>query len=243
MPNTRETEASFARDVVCALGASSPVEQALAGRPWETRRCAGLSEFFGMAAEQRLDAVVVDVQSIGIPARKLVQRIRANARTRALPIIFITDGQGEATAEILGSGADDCLIKPVDPELLCARVEAALRTIRQFSRPDSWARHVLRSRDGRVVLNLKAYRFQVQIGLEYEERKLTRKQMDVLALLMRRGNQVVGWRDFFSRGWKPARLQKESRTLVQHVMRLRQLLGPLADRIETVAGVGYRWVD
>jgi len=214
----------------------------MTGRAWEARFCEGLADFFKTAASARVDALIADLGHLSLDARRVVRRVRSNPKTRALPIIFLADA-GAIPAELLASGADDCLLKPVDSELLAAHVETALSTVRHFSGPESWGQEVLRSRDGRVILNVKGFRCQVQFGLEYEDCRLTRKQLQVLALLMRKPNHVVKWRDFMARGWKPSRLQSASRTLVQHVMRLRQVLGPLGERIETIAGVGYRWRD
>ncbi|MBI3548153.1 MAG: response regulator transcription factor [Elusimicrobia bacterium] len=201
---------------------------------------AGLSE---IAERTPFDALVMDLDDSKVEPFRLVQRVRRLKAARELPILFLS-GRIDASSGVpqaLRAGADDFLSKPAATGLLSARIEALLGTRQQFAKPESWAKHILRARDGRVILNLKSYQCQAQLGLEYEERRLTRKEFDVLATLLRRPNQLVRWEDFYGKGWKPHKLKAHSRTLVQHVMRLRQKLGPLGARIETLSGLGYRW--
>ncbi len=241
MPNTGLSRPEGeTRDRVCVVAARASVPAA--GRTWEALFAPDLAAALRAAKASRVDALIVDLDLLKADARRVVRRVRAQTRTRALPIIFLTEGRC-AAEELLKAGADDCLVKPVDGELLAARVEAALATARRAAPAKPWGPGILRARDGRLVLDLKAFRCRIQAGLDYEDCRLTRRQMEVLALLLGRANQAVRWKDFTARGWRPARLQSGSRTLVQHVMRLRQVLGPLGDRIETVPGVGYRWRD
>ncbi len=193
---------------------------------------------------QKPDLFVVDLDGFRKHQIKgLVRQIRRHPRARSAPLLFLTRADAAATLSVLRSGADDYLLKPFDPELLAARLEAALSTAQQFARPQSWSRHLLRSRDGQVLLDLRSRRCHVQTGIDYEERRLTSKEFEVLAFLLRHPNRVVHWEDFFKKGWKPRKLKGNSRTLVQHVMRLRRHLGPLGKRLEAIAGLGYRWND
>jgi DNA-binding response OmpR family regulator len=187
-----------------------------------------------------------DINRLGLElkAAPLIRAIRRSPRRRGIPVLLLSSSaSSEEVAEALRAGADDCLGKPIPADVLAERLSAALRTTRQFSRPEPWARHLLKTRDGRLILNLRDYRCQVQEGAEYREIRLTRRQFQVLAALMKHPNRVVRWQELFSKGWQPGKLQAGSRTLVQHVMRLRQLLGQLGRQLETVAGVGYRWID
>ncbi len=229
-----------ARAAVCWLGGGDiPL-----GPPYRVLPCPDPRALRLLARSNDLDLIVADLDFLRVDPYRLVQGIRRDPRTQALPILFLSSpGGGTEAAAALRAGADDHLFKPVEPSLLAARLDAALGSARQFARPEPWAPHVLRSRDGRLVLNAKDFRCQVQTGLEYEDRKLTKRQFEVLLLLLRRANRVVSWKDFYAKGWKPRRLQGRSRTLVQHVMRVRQALGPLGARLETVAGIGYRWND
>ncbi|MDE2426893.1 MAG: response regulator transcription factor [Elusimicrobia bacterium] len=187
------------------------------------------------------ELILADLDDWPGDPRRLVRLIRADARLRRSALMFLAGRSGDGVAQALRDGADDFLIKPVPAELLCARIEAAVQTARRLATPEPWSRRVLRARDGRVILELRERRCQVQRGVDYEEVVLTRRQFEVLAALLKRPNRTVGWRELYARGWRPSRLRRRSRTLVQHVMSLRRKLGALAERLEVVPGLGYRW--
>ena len=74
----------------------------------------------------------------------------------------------------------------------------------------------------------------------YREILLTRKQLAALSALLRAAGRPVAWDQLFRRGWRPSKLRRRSRTLVQHVLALRRKLGRAGERIKSVPGVGYR---
>ena len=240
------TDPLLARAIVCWVGVERKRRKnhlaVLAGQGYHVAWADSLAALNALAGRLPLDLVVLDMGGLAADPWRLLRRLRRVPATRELPVVFLSGlpaGDLEA-GRALEDGAD-CLAEPVVPEVLAARVDAAIATFRQFSRPRTWSRGALRSKDGRLILNLAAASCCVQEGLDYEERTLTRKEFGVLALLLRRAPRTVCWRDFFARGWRPARLKEGSRTLVQHVMRLRGKLGALGCRIETVPGAGYRW--
>ena len=88
----------------------------------------------GMAALTRITSgeecalLVTDLEMPVMTGDELIRQLRANPRTRALPIIVVTSSNDEAReSQLIDLGADDYLRKPLEPTRLVARVKAALR--------------------------------------------------------------------------------------------------------------------
>ncbi len=187
------------------------------------------------------DVLLISSARIPNPARAFPALRRLYGRRR-LSIIALTVPQDTAdtAARMLAAGADDVLPAPPDAALLAARIEAALRTVEQLAVPANWPRRVLRTADGEIALDVDALRCLVREEGRYREVLLTRKQLSALAALLRAGGRPVRWPDLFRRGWRPGKLRRRSRTLVQHVLALRRKLGAAGRRIVAVPGVGYQ---
>ncbi|MEK7384683.1 MAG: winged helix-turn-helix domain-containing protein [Elusimicrobiota bacterium] len=189
------------------------------------------------------DALLVSAAALtGSPARTVPALRRLYGR-KDLAVLVLGPSPDGWAARVLAAGADDALDSGADPALLVARVEAALRTVSQLAAPAAWPRGVLRTPDAEIALDLRAQRCLVRTGGGYREVLLTRKQLAALAALLRAGGRPVSWANLFARGWRPGRLRRRSRTLVQHVLALRRKLGAAGRRIAAVPGLGYRLSD
>lgn len=191
-----------------------------------------------LALASPADALIVSLGAVPQPARALPALRRLYGR-QGLAVIVLTPGDGVHPA-LLDAGADDALPSSSDPALLAARLETALRTAEQFAAPAAWPRGVLRTADATIALDLRAQRCLVREGGSYREVLLTRKQLAALAALMRAAGRPVAWEQLFRKGWRPSKLRRRSRTLVQHVLALRRKLGAAGARIQSVPGTGYR---
>lgn len=77
------------------------------------------------ALRERPDVIVSDVNMPGMGGVEMVRRLRADARTAGVRIIMLTsESSVESEAEGLDAGADDYIVKPVEPRRLAARVKA-----------------------------------------------------------------------------------------------------------------------
>ncbi|WP_225913860.1 ATP-binding protein [Leptolyngbya ohadii] len=92
--------------------------------------------------------IVSDVMMPGLDGFELLQALRADSRTREIPIILLSARAGEeAIVEGLEAGADDYLIKPFSAQELISRVTAHLQTAQLRGEALQEARSTLRSRD------------------------------------------------------------------------------------------------
>ena len=81
-----------------------------------------------LARDERPDLVICDVNMPGMNGHAALDTLRTDARTAGLPFIFLTANGDMADLRVgMNLGADDYLVKPVDPEQLLAAIEARLR--------------------------------------------------------------------------------------------------------------------
>ena len=185
--------------------------------------------FWSALQPQQPDLVVLDVMLPGVDGIELLQRMKASAELRTIPVVMAT-AKGAEYDRIRGLdlGADYYLVKPFGVMELVSCVKAVLRRCR----PDK-AAHLLRS--GGLVVDLDAHTVTVdgaRVALTYKEFELLRLFLSHPGMAFTRDQlfQEVWGMDFCG----------ETRTVDMHIRTLRQKLGPYGRRIETVRNVGYR---
>lgn len=84
-------------------------------------------EALDLAYARRIDLALLDVQMPGLTGVEVTERMRADARTREVPVILLTASvQEREVAAGLDAGANDYVKKPFDPDDLRARIERVL---------------------------------------------------------------------------------------------------------------------
>jgi two-component system alkaline phosphatase synthesis response regulator PhoP len=201
----------------------------LSSTGFEARGFADGVSFWSALQTQKPDLVVLDVMLPGVDGIELLQRMKASAELRTIPVVMAT-AKGAEYDRIRGLdlGADYYLVKPFGVMELVSCVKAVLRRCR----PDK-AAHLLRS--GGLVVDLDAHTVTVdgaRVALTYKEFELLRLFLSHPGMAFTRDQlfQEVWGMDFCG----------ETRTVDMHIRTLRQKLGPYGRRIETVRNVGYR---
>jgi DNA-binding response OmpR family regulator len=174
--------------------------------------------------------VILDLMLPGMSGTEICRRLRREPSTRRTPIIMLTARTSEADRVAgLDLGADDYITKPFSVRELMARVRAVLRRT-----DDGTEAHYEDSRLQIDYANMK-------VTCEGEKIKLTRKEFTLLATLARSSGRVATRQRLLDDVWGH-QYYGDQRTLDVHIRRLRHKLGACADSIETVIGVGYRFV-
>ncbi|MBL8328077.1 MAG: response regulator transcription factor [Rubrivivax sp.] len=204
----------------------------LRGHGFEVELAASLAEGRGQLRRQSYDALVLDLMLPDGDGLDLTREIRAEPRTRRLPLLMLT-ARGEPTDRIVGLeiGADDYLPKPFEPRELLARVKALLRR----ASPDQPADESLVF--GRLVIDLGAR----QARLDGRVCDLTSHQFDLLVVLARAAGRVLS-RDQIMDALKGHPLDAFDRSIDVHISRIRAVIedDPKApQRVLTVRGAGY----
>ena len=196
----------------------------------EARGFALPSAFWRAVEERRPALVLLDIMLPEEDGLAILKKLRAGADTAHIPVMMLTARDSEYDKVVgLDLGADDYLAKPFGMMELSARVRALLRRAEARAPEETcyrsgpiavWPERHIAEADGREVA-------------------LTRKEFDLLCLLLRSAGRVVTRERLLREVWGYS-FQGESRTVDVHVRTLRQKLGAAGERIETVRGVGYR---
>jgi two-component system phosphate regulon response regulator PhoB len=176
------------------------------------------------------ELVVLDLMIPGLDGLELARILKRDPATARLPLVMLT-AKGEELDRIVGLelGADDYIAKPFSPREVVLRIKAVLRR-RQGAEAETDRIEI-----GRIRLDAAAHRALVRGN----EIPLTATEFRLLRVLMERQGRVQTRSRLLTDVWGYAE-DVDSRTVDTHVRRLRRKLGPEADRIETVIGVGYR---
>lgn len=179
-----------------------------------------------MADDADFDLMILDLGLPGIDGQEVLRRVRAAGHR--LPVIILTARRSlDQTVAGLEGGADDYVTKPFRFEELLARVRARLRT------PTDGDPNRLEV-DG-VVLDLRTRR----VTVDDREIELSAREFVLAETLVRHRGAVLSREQLLSQVWGYD-FDPGSNVVDVYVGYLRRKFG--RDRIETVRGVGYRFV-
>src|SRR5437763_238926 len=183
-----------------------------------------------LEAQNSPGLIILDLMLPGMSGMELCRRLRRESQTRKTPIIMLTAKASEADRVAgLDIGADDYIAKPFSVRELLARVRAVLR------RSEETAGELYD--DGRLMIDVD----DVSASCDGAKVKLTNKEFTLLSTLARKRGRVATRQQLLDQVWG-YRYYGDARTLDVHIRRLRQKLGVCGDCIETVVGVGYRFI-
>jgi two-component system, OmpR family, phosphate regulon response regulator PhoB len=178
------------------------------------------------------DLILLDWMLPGLSGVECARRIRADKRTRAIPIIMLTARSEEQDKlQGLDAGADDYITKPFSPRELGARIKAVLRR-----RAPEMTDDVVDI--GGLRLDPASHRVTGN-GTQIE---LGPTEFRLLHFLMTHPERVHSRTQLLDQVWGD-HVFVEERTIDVHIRRLRKALEPtkLDDLVQTVRGTGYRF--
>jgi two-component system response regulator RegX3 len=211
----------------------APLTESLTREGFAPVTAGTIADGLQVARSQAPDLVLLDVM---LPDGSGFDALRELRSIGSTPVIMLT-ARGDEADRVLGLelGADDYVIKPFSARELVARIRAVLRRVSTAADPPS--RDAIRI--GEVELD-PAARTAALRGAPLE---LTRKEFDLLALLMGHAGSVVTRERLIDEVWD-VNWFGSTKTLDVHVSGLRKKLGddPTDPRyLHTVRGVGFRF--
>ncbi len=201
-----------------------------------------------MVEQERPHLIILDWMLPGLDGLAVCRRIRQHYLT---PIIMLT-ARSEEVDSILGLevGADDYISKPFSIRQVLARVRAMLRRVELDSQATTTKADVPTHQTPAVPQeppplirgSLHISLVERLVRLNGQAIDLTPKEYDLLVLLASHPNWVFKREVLLQQVWGDS-YEGFDRTIDNHVTRLRKKLGNLGEKIDTVWGVGYRFVE
>jgi two-component system response regulator RegX3 len=195
---------------------------------WAKDGANGLQRFISVGA----DLVLLDLMLPGISGEDVCREIR---RLSTVPVIILTAKDAEIDKVVgLELGADDYITKPFSTRELIARINAVLRR----GRPRADLTDVLEG--GNVRFDTQ----RIEVMVKGDPVHLTRKELELLEILMRNVGRVLTRETLINEVWGPDYFG-DTRTLDVHIKRLRSKLETEPhdpSHFITVRGIGYKFV-
>ena len=200
----------------------------LSSTGFDARGFADGVSFWAALQTEKPDLVVLDVMLPGVDGIELLQRMKASAELRTIPVVMAT-AKGAEYDRIRGLdlGADYYLVKPFGVMELVSCVKAVLRRCGTKS--------ASQFRCGGLVLDEESH----IVTADGESVALTYKEFELLRLFLSHPGTAFSRDQLMADVWGTDYCG-ETRTVDMHIRTLRQKLGAYGEKIETVRGVGYR---
>ena len=186
------------------------------------------------ATSESVDLIVLDLMLPGMDGLEVARRLKKDTDTQEIPIVMLT-AKGEEADIVTGLelGADDYVTKPFSPRILIARIKAVIRRQGGGVEPVD---EVLNIRE------LSIHPGRRHVNAAGKSLDLTFTEFQVLYFLARR----PGW--VFTRSQIVDAVRGDDypvtdRSVDVQIVGLRKKLGPYGKYIETVRGVGYRFIE
>ncbi|WP_346700648.1 response regulator transcription factor [uncultured Alistipes sp.] len=178
---------------------------------------------------ERYSLILLDVMMGEMSGFRMARILKENPETARIPVIFCTARDSEDdTVAGLNLGADDYIAKPFSIREVLARVRSVLRrTAASGSEPETIAFEGLEMDLRRKVCTLDG-----------AELSLTKKEFEILALLLAHRGVIFSREEILHRIWSDEVIVLD-RTIDVNITRLRRKIGPYGKHIVTRLGYGY----
>jgi two-component system, OmpR family, response regulator RegX3 len=212
-----------------------PLAEALDREGFDTKVANTVAEALEKAGRRMPDLVLLDVMLPDGSGYDVARILRARSN---VPIIMLT-ARGEETDRVVGLelGADDYIVKPFSAREVAARIRAVLRRAGE-TKPVAPPKN-----EALEVGPVRVDRDRRTASVAGEEIDLTRKEFELLELLIREAGSVISRERLIDEVWD-TNWFGSTKTLDVHVSSLRRKLGDDSQNprfIHTVRGVGFRF--
>ena len=176
--------------------------------------------------------VILDVMLPEVDGLEVCKILRRDERTAGIPILMLTAKAAEID-RVLGFelGADDYVTKPFSPRELVLRVKSLLRRSETAAVPSE------KMRIGDLSIDIAGH----EVNFKGKAIDLTATEFKLITVLAQRRGRVQSREKLLQDVWN-YEANIDTRTVDTHMRRLREKLGEAAKYLDTVRGVGYRFI-
>ncbi len=179
-----------------------------------------------MVAANNYDCVILDIMMPELDGFSACKKIKA---IKNVPVIMLS-ARTEEDDKLFSFdlGVDDYVTKPFSPKELMARI----RVVCERNAPKSAEKYVIDT----LVIDVLGR----SVTIDGQKVTLTPKELDLLIYMVENKNIALGRDKLLSAVWEMD-YYDDDRTIDTHIKMLRKDLGPYADHIVTVRGMGYKF--
>jgi DNA-binding response OmpR family regulator len=205
------------------------LELYLKPKGYECIKCQSGEEAIEYVQNHLCDLILLDIMMPHLDGWETCKKIREFSD---VPIIMLTAREDKMdVVKGLRIGADDYVTKPFDEEELAARIEAVLRRVQKESRVE----------ENGLVWDEMTH----EVTYKAKKLSITPKEFALLGLFLKHPNRVFSREQLIVSLWGYD-AETEGRTVDSHVRNLREKMRqagyPIDEHLETVWGVGYKWI-
>jgi DNA-binding response OmpR family regulator len=181
------------------------------------------------------DLIILDLKLPGVSGFDLCKILKSKDETSDIPLVILSGKylRPEDKVQALDIGADDYITKPFYGGELLARIKAVLRRIDYKGEAVS----ILKSGTS-LEVNIPEH----TVRISGKTIKLTPKEFDLLVMFLKKKNHVLK-REFLLESIWGYGYFGTTRTVDVHIRRLREKMGPLSKKIQTVEKIGYKFIE
>jgi two-component system alkaline phosphatase synthesis response regulator PhoP len=193
-----------------------------------------------MVRTEKPDLILLDIMLPNMDGLQVCRTLKQDPGYNTIPIIMLT-AKGEEFDTVLGleMGADDYVKKPFSPREMVARVKARLRALKILEAEKAIGKRIY------VVKELIVIPDKYEAFIGEEKLELTPKEFELLSLMASNPGKVFTREALLEKVWG-YEYSGDTRTVDVHIRHLRQKLKDdisYPEYIETVRGVGYRFIE
>lgn len=213
-------------------------ESMLRREQWTVHRAPDVDAFGQVADPRESGLALVDWAALPPAQNAALKRLKEKLPAISLILTSSPDISNDRIIETLEAGVDDFFPNTIDEGIMKAKLRAHLRRLLPSF---ATAMNVLKSKSGDVKLDRTTWEVSIRgrDGKYAVNTKLTRTEMELLALFLERPGAAMERRFIVDAVWKSEADSIRPGTVDKHIESLRKKLGRLGPRIQTVYGVGY----
>jgi DNA-binding response OmpR family regulator len=209
------------------------IEFNLKGAGYDVVRAGDGEEALKKARMTLPDLIILDLMLPEIDGMEVCKLLRRDQKTSGIPVVMVTAKAAEIDRVLgLELGADDYVTKPFSPRELVLRVK---RLLRSGEKPEQKSDRIEWKE---LIVDVPRH----QVTVKGKGIELTATEFRLLTVLAQRKGRVQSREQLLHDVWEYDNLI-DTRTVDTHMRRLREKLGPAAKYLDTVRGVGYRFIE
>lgn len=214
------------------------INYSLKSQGFEVQDFALPSAFWVALQTTRPDLLLLDRMLPEEDGISILKKLRSDSQTSSIPVIMLTAKDSEYDVVTgLDAGADDYVTKPFGMMALVSRIKAVLRRYEKSNSLTSLASQ----NEVLDACGIKIDENQHTVFAGNQQVFLTVKEFDLLVLLVKNRGNVLTREQLLESVWELSSAI-ESRTVDVHIRTLRSKLGDYEKNIETIRGVGYKFI-